>query len=388
MQGDPFGTRVTERNLFRGNGTERTRLVPRRPTLPRGRGKFGEREEVVDEHRRLLQHPGALPGERQPPAQHDERPVPAAAADRARWWETASHKMIAIAAGDGQRAGQVGGRHGAHLPGRDPAHLGDPLVVEPVVPGPQERRQAERPDLLRRVAAGQQAGQVAALPVARGHDGAERIERAAAAAAGQPARDERQQRHRHQQRRHREQRDRRADRPGHGTPKPLQPEHHLRRPHHPGLRPGGPVVELGLVEGGQVDRAGHVQDPVLGVTRGEFGQDPLLLAQDHPGQPEHRRDRAEQHRARPHAAQADARAGHTRLGDQQRLGHVPAHHHLGRHPDPGEHLERRHRDQLARPRSPGDPHPGRDQARYLPGRTLLAMRVQLVDRRAGPLAAA
>ena len=53
------------------------------------------------------------------------------------------------------------------------------------------------------------------------------------------------------------------------------------------------------------------------------------------------------------------------LGDQQRLGHVLAHHHLGRHPDPGEYFERRNRDQLAPPRPPGDPHSGRDQARYL-----------------------
>ena len=202
----------------------------------------------------------------------------------------------------------------------------DPLVVEPVVPGAQEGGQAERPDLFGGIAAGQQAGQVAALAVARGHDDPEMVERAPPAAAGQPAGDQRQQRHRHQQRRHREQRHRRADRAGHRTREPLQPEHHLRRAHHPRLRPRDPVVELRLVEGGQLDRAGHVEDPVLGVARGEFGQHPLLLAQYHPDQAQYRRDDAEQRGARPDAGQAGARV----LGDQDRLQHAPAHHHLGR----------------------------------------------------------
>jgi hypothetical protein len=62
-----------------------------------------------------------------------------------------------------------------------------------------------------------------------------------------------------------------------------QPAGDQWRPHHPRLRPRDPVVELRLVEGGQLDRAGHVEDPVLGVARGEFGQHPLLLAQHHPG---------------------------------------------------------------------------------------------------------
>jgi hypothetical protein len=74
MQGDPFGPRVTERNLIRSDGAERAGFLPSRPRLPHFRGELREREEVVDEHRRFLQHPGALPGERQPPAQHDERP--------------------------------------------------------------------------------------------------------------------------------------------------------------------------------------------------------------------------------------------------------------------------------------------------------------------------
>ncbi len=118
------------------------------------------------------------------------------------------------------------------------------------MPGAQESGQAERADLFRGFAPGQQAGQVAALPVARGHDEPEMVEGAPPAATGQPAWDQRQQRHRKQQRRDGEQRCGRADRAGHRAPEALQAEYHLRGSHHPGLRPRGPVMELRLFESG------------------------------------------------------------------------------------------------------------------------------------------
>jgi hypothetical protein len=59
----------------------------------------------------------------------------------------------------------------------------------------------------------------------------------------------------------------------------------LRRAHHPHLRPRHPVVELRLVERGQLDRARHIENPVLRVPLGELGQHPLLLPQHRPGQP-------------------------------------------------------------------------------------------------------
>jgi hypothetical protein len=252
------------------------------------------------------------------------------------------------------------------------------------MPGAQEAGQAERPDLFRRIPPGQQAGQVAALAVARGHDEAEMIERAAPVVAGQPAGEQCQQRHRHQQRRHGEQRYPRADRAGHRTPEPLQPEYHLRRPHHPRLRPRDPIMELGLVEGCQLYRTGHVEDPVLSIARGQLGQHPLLLAQHHPGHAQDRRDGGEESEARPDTGQAGAPV----LGSQDRLQHPTAHHHLGRDPDPGEHLERRHGDQLAPPRVPGDRQPGPGQPRYFPRRPPLPGGVHLVDGRPSPFTAA
>jgi hypothetical protein len=143
-------------------------------------------------------------------------------------------------------------------------------------------------------------------------------------------------------------------------------------------------MELGLIEGCQLYRTGHVEDPVLGIAGGELGQHPLLLAQHHPGHAEDRRDGGEHSETRPDTRQAGAPV----LGSQDRLQHPTAHHHLGRDPDPGEHLEHRHGDQLAPPRAPGDRQPGPGQPQHLPARAGLLGGVHLVDRRASPLAAA
>jgi hypothetical protein len=76
----------------------RIRLRRPGPTRFHARHLLGEREAVVDEHRRFLQHPGARPGERQPLAGQHQGAAPAAADDSARWCEAASHRMPAIAA--------------------------------------------------------------------------------------------------------------------------------------------------------------------------------------------------------------------------------------------------------------------------------------------------
>jgi hypothetical protein len=139
-------------------------------------------------------------------------------------------------------------------------------------------------------------------------------------------------------------------------------------------------VELGLVESGQLDRAGHIKDPVLRIARGEFRQQPLLLAQHHPGQAQYCRDNAERSRVPPHTRQAATRV----LRSQDRGQHTSADHHLGRHPGSGEQFERSHQDQLAPPRTPGDRQPCRHQSRHLAGRAALTAGVELIDSRTRP----
>lgn len=64
---------------------------------------------------------------------------------------------------------EIGGQRPPHPAAHDQPQLGDPAIVEVVVPSAQESRQPEQPNLLGLVAAGEYALQVGPLPVGRGH---------------------------------------------------------------------------------------------------------------------------------------------------------------------------------------------------------------------------
>jgi hypothetical protein len=266
----------------------------------------------------------------------------------------------------------------AHLAPRDAAQLGDALVVEPVVARAEEADEVERAHLLGRVAAREEAGEIAALAVVRRHPEREAVDRLAAVRRHQPRGHDHEQRQRREQRLERQQRDERSGGAGDRGADGAEPEHDHRRAPDARLRARHAIVERGLVERRQLDGTRDVEDAVLRVARRQLRQQLLLLA------PDSRRD-ADQ---RGHNGQRDdashevAEAAAGSVSGEHVRERALAEQDDGGDADARDDLQRGGDQRLAAARRPDDPDRGRDEPRQLARGALAIGLVEVVDREA------
>ena len=281
------------------------------------------------------------PCARQGHAAADEEPREAA--DRER-----RHRRGACGAADGaQRAAP-----------RERAEFPDPLVVELVVEPPQERRQVERPQLLRLVAAEHQLLQVVALPVVRRHAEVEVVRVARVQARHVGERRVADQDEREQQRLQRCERCDDADGGHERADEPEQPVHGLQRAelalHSRAL---DLVVELGVLEVEQVGGGRHVEHAVECAPADELAEQPALLVLDRPGEVE--RDGQPDDRPEPREDVPEV------VRVQDRLEHLAGEQQLGAHRHGRQELDRRGDQELPAPRLPDERERALQQPRQL-----------------------
>ena len=350
---------------------------------PRRRVELEERDDVADEEGRLVEVRGAEAAEDDPlPEQQDRRRSRRRVREAHAAVEGEHDEQRERATRDHGR-GEVREQREPRLAPGDAAQLGDALVVERVVARAQHLREAERPHLLRGIAARQQRSEVAALAVPRRHPEREAVDRLAALRRDQRGRDDDERRQRREHGLQREQRDERSGGAGqrHGDHRQAEDDH--RRTADAGLRPCHAVVERRLVERRQLDRAGDVEDPRLRVARRQLGEELLLLPPHRRDEPERRRHARQHKHARQEVPDTVARA----IGGEDPVEHALAEQHDGACAQPAHELQRDRDRRLAASGRPDDPQRGDEQPREIarrPGRGRRA--VQCVDRESGFLA--
>jgi hypothetical protein len=252
------------------------------------------------------------------------------------------------------------------------------LVEEPVVAPAQERRQLERPDLLRRIAPDEQPEQVRALALVRGHPVHEAVEVAAVPGRDEPERDVAEEDERKQQRLDRRERDDDADHHDARARDPEQAVDRLERsPRALCLRPPQPVVEVRRLEREQVDLRRDVDYPVERAARDELAEHAAVLRLDGAGEVARDGDRDEGDELRDDVLEGAAGAGREH-GVQDGL----ADEELRRDPERRDELEHGREQELRAAGLPDEPERVGEQPRQVAPRAARALGVHDVDPRA------
>jgi hypothetical protein len=368
--------RVRERHVRDGHPAKAGGRRAARPGLLELGQHGGEYHVVVEVAARLGQRPDRPAGLREPPA--DERDRGDRDAGRGQ-----RHRATQRQPGHQEQGRQ---QHRAHhevradreddLLARNPAQLGDAFGVQPVVAVPQVGGKAERADLLGGDPVLQQAREVAALPVPRGHLPEELVERRAAPGRRERRRDQHEREQRDQDGGHRDEPDHAGGDAHDGLHEAGQAEDHVQR-----LVPAGPdaldpVVERRGVKRGEVDRGGHVEHAALDVPGHEVAEDLLPLALQRArrelegGDAGHRQGPGQhggQRRALAHRAQQGVQGG---ASEQQQADHA----------DAADHQQAGGGDEVAPARGPRDldgvPQQAGQAAHGQPGRRPLIVEVE------------